>query len=98
MHPIAGRLASLSKSWPLEKARTSKPSLSIMFLRVPNSEVVASHQRLPSKAASSSPRTSHTSGSANAVTLAAVGVADSELVVGIGVEANVGVHPHAHAT
>ena len=45
-----------------------------------------------------SPRISHTGGSADAVARAAVGVADSELVVGIGVEADVGVHPHAHAT
>ena len=47
---------------------------------------------------STSPRISHTSGSADAVAFAAVGVADGELVVGIGVEADIGVHPHAQAT
>ena len=45
-----------------------------------------------------SPHKSHTGGSADAVAPAAVGIADGELVVGISVEADVGVHPHAHAT
>ena len=45
-----------------------------------------------------SPRISHPSGSADAVALAAVGVADGELVVGIGVEADIPVHVHAQAT
>ena len=45
-----------------------------------------------------SPRISHPSGSADAVAPAAVGIADGELVVGVGVEADIGVHPHAQAT
>ena len=44
-----------------------------------------------------SPHKSHTRGSADAVALAAVGVADRELVVGIGIEAYIGIHTHAHA-
>ena len=47
---------------------------------------------------SPSPRIPDTSGAANAVTPAAVGVADGKLVVGIGVDADIGVHPYAHAT
>jgi hypothetical protein len=47
--------------------------------------------------ASTSPRISHAGGSADAVAPAAVAVADSELIVGIGVEAHIGTHPHAHA-
>ena len=45
-----------------------------------------------------SPRISHTSGSADTVAPAAVAVADRELVVGIGVEADIGIYPHAQAT
>jgi hypothetical protein len=50
------------------------------------------------RAARLSPRISHTTGSADAVAPAAVGVADGELVVGIGVETDVGPHPDAQAT
>jgi hypothetical protein len=45
-----------------------------------------------------SPRISYTNGSADAVPLTAVSVADGELIVGIGVEADMGFHPRAHAT
>jgi len=44
-----------------------------------------------------SPRISYTSRSADAVALAAVGVADGELAVGIGVEADIPVHVNAQA-
>jgi len=45
-----------------------------------------------------SPRISHTSGAADAIASAAIGVANGELVVGIRVEANIGVHLHAYAS
>ena len=44
-----------------------------------------------------SPHKPHTCGAADAVAPAAVGVADGELVVRIGVEADIGVHAHATA-